>query len=93
MYVVLFPHLPTRAPPPKIRYIWASGADGAFSVSEDDGENEDLGRGTLIKIHLKEGEEVCASGAGGRGGGVLLEDGGCPCVAPDGVCVWGGGVA
>jgi hypothetical protein len=27
-------------------------------VSEDEGENEDLGRGTLIKIHLKEGEEV-----------------------------------
>ena len=27
-------------------------------MSEDDGENEDLGRGTLIKIHLKEGEEV-----------------------------------
>jgi hypothetical protein len=29
-------------------------------VSEDDGENEDLGRGTLIKIHLKEGEEEYA---------------------------------
>jgi hypothetical protein len=27
------------------RYIWASGADGAFTVSEDEGENEDLGRG------------------------------------------------
>lgn len=40
------------------RYIWSSGADGAFTVSEEDGENEDLGRGTLIKIHLKEGEEV-----------------------------------
>jgi HSP90 family molecular chaperone len=40
------------------RYIWASGADGQFTVSEDEGENEDLGRGTLIKIHLKEGEEV-----------------------------------
>lgn len=42
------------------QYIWSSGADGAFTVSEDDGENEDLGRGTLIKIHLKEGEEEYA---------------------------------
>lgn len=42
------------------QYIWSSGADGAFSVSEDDGENDDLGRGTLIKIHLKEGEEEYA---------------------------------
>lgn len=42
------------------QYIWASGADGAFTVAEDEGENEDLGRGTLIKIHLKEGEEEYA---------------------------------
>jgi HSP90 family molecular chaperone len=42
------------------RYIWASGADGAFTVSEDD-ENEDLGRGTLIKIHLKEDAQVSMS--------------------------------
>jgi hypothetical protein len=31
-------------------------------VAEDAGENEDLGRGTLIKIHLKEGEEVSVCG-------------------------------
>jgi hypothetical protein len=24
------------------RYIWASGADGQFTVSEDEGENEDV---------------------------------------------------
>eukprot|EP00879_Flechtneria_rotunda_P006822 GHRR01007166.1.p1 GENE.GHRR01007166.1~~GHRR01007166.1.p1 ORF type:complete len:676 (+),score=237.26 GHRR01007166.1:233-2260(+) len=46
----------TKAPGDK-QYIWASGADGAFTVSEDEGENEDLGRGTLIKIHLKEDAE------------------------------------
>jgi HSP90 family molecular chaperone len=40
------------------RYIWSSGADRNFNVAEDEGENADLGRGTLIKIHLKEGEEV-----------------------------------
>eukprot|EP00878_Enallax_costatus_P000207 GHUV01000266.1.p1 GENE.GHUV01000266.1~~GHUV01000266.1.p1 ORF type:complete len:827 (+),score=175.61 GHUV01000266.1:179-2659(+) len=49
----------SKAPGDK-QYIWASGADGAFSVSEDQGENEDLGRGTLIKIHLKEGSEEYA---------------------------------
>lgn len=38
-------------------------------MAEDDGENEDLGRGTLIKIHLKEGEEVRGGGTGTRGGG------------------------
>jgi hypothetical protein len=27
-------------------------------MAEDEGENADLGRGTLIKIHLKDGEEV-----------------------------------
>nr|QBB20008.1 heat shock protein hsp90B [Ettlia sp. YC001] len=52
----------TKAPGDK-QYIWASGADGAFSVSEDNGENEDLGRGTLIKIHLKEGSEEYADEA------------------------------
>lgn len=26
---------------------------GGFNIAEDKGENEDLGRGTLIKIHLK----------------------------------------
>lgn len=43
-----------------VRFVWASGADGAFSVAEDTDMSDvgDLGRGTLIKIHLKEGEEV-----------------------------------
>ena len=36
------------------RWIWASDAAGGFSISEDEGENPDLGRGTLIKIHLKQ---------------------------------------
>ncbi|GBF98289.1 endoplasmin, partial [Raphidocelis subcapitata] len=36
------------------QWIWASDAGGSFSVAEDEGENEDLGRGTLIKIHLKQ---------------------------------------
>ena len=35
------------------RYIWESKADGNFAVSEDT-ENEPLGRGTEIKLHLKE---------------------------------------
>ena len=35
------------------RYIWSSDAGGSFAISEDKGENEPLGRGTLIKIHLK----------------------------------------
>mmetsp|Transcript_14050 Transcript_14050/g.42403 ORF Transcript_14050/g.42403 Transcript_14050/m.42403 type:complete len:949 (-) Transcript_14050:289-3135(-) len=35
------------------QHIWESGADGAFSISEDK-EGEPLGRGTLIKIFLKE---------------------------------------
>ncbi|MEW5297802.1 MAG: hypothetical protein WDW36_000986 [Sanguina aurantia] len=35
------------------QYIWSSTADGSFSISEDT-ENEPLGRGTLIKLHLKE---------------------------------------
>ncbi len=34
------------------RHIWESGADGAFSISEDSG-GEPLGRGTLLKIYLK----------------------------------------
>lgn len=45
------PHLPHP------RYIWASTADGSFTISEDT-ENEPLGRGTLIKIHLKEEAQV-----------------------------------
>lgn len=35
------------------QYIWESSADGNFSIS-DDTEGEPLGRGTLLKIHLKE---------------------------------------
>jgi heat shock protein beta len=34
------------------QYIWSSSADGSFTIVEDS-ENEPLGRGTLIKIHLK----------------------------------------
>lgn len=37
---------------PLCRYIWESRADGNFAISEDT-ENEPLGRGTEIKIHLK----------------------------------------
>ena len=35
------------------QHIWESAADGNFAVSEDT-ENESLGRGTEIRIHLKE---------------------------------------
>ena len=34
------------------QYIWSSTADGRFNIVEDT-ENEPLGRGTLLKIHLK----------------------------------------
>ena len=34
------------------QYIWESAADGNFAVSEDT-ENEPLGRGTLIRMHIK----------------------------------------
>ncbi|GIL68672.1 hypothetical protein Vafri_21916 [Volvox africanus] len=44
------------------QYIWASTADGSFSISEDN-ENEQLGRGTLIKIHLKEEAQEYATEA------------------------------
>lgn len=36
-----------------VQHIWESGADGNFAVSVDE-ENEPLGRGTEIRIHLKE---------------------------------------
>lgn len=35
------------------RYVWESKADGAFAISEDTW-NEPLGRGTEIKLHLRE---------------------------------------
>lgn len=47
---------------PACRHIWASTADGSFTVEEDK-ENEPLGRGTLLKIHLK-AEAKVRRGAG-----------------------------
>ncbi|KAF3332247.1 endoplasmin [Carex littledalei] len=35
------------------QYVWESKADGSFAVSEDT-ENEPLGRGTEIRLHLRE---------------------------------------
>lgn len=35
------------------RYVWESKADGAFAISEDTW-NEPLGRGTEIRLHLRE---------------------------------------
>lgn len=35
-----------------VQYLWESAADGNFAVSEDT-ENAPLGRGTLIRMHLK----------------------------------------
>jgi HSP90 family molecular chaperone len=34
------------------QWLWESNADGNFAVSEDT-SGESLGRGTLIKIHIK----------------------------------------
>lgn len=34
------------------QWLWESNADGNFAVSEDT-DGEPLGRGTLIKIHIK----------------------------------------
>ncbi|EIE27138.1 heat shock protein Hsp90 [Coccomyxa subellipsoidea C-169] len=34
------------------QWMWESGADGNFAVSEDTGES--IGRGTVLKIHIKE---------------------------------------
>ena len=49
------------------QYIWSSNAHGSFNIVEDS-ENEPLGRGTLIKIHLKpeamEYIEVCRGSEG-----------------------------
>lgn len=38
---------------PTSRYVWESKADGAFAISEDEW-NEPLGRGTEIRLHLKD---------------------------------------
>lgn len=38
---------------PPFRYVWESKADGAFAVSEDTW-NEPLGRGTEIRLHLRD---------------------------------------
>jgi hypothetical protein len=35
------------------RYVWESKADGSFAIS-DDTWNEPLGRGTEIKLHLRD---------------------------------------
>jgi len=35
------------------QYVWESRADGAFAISEDT-SGEALGRGTLVRLHLKE---------------------------------------
>lgn len=35
------------------RYVWESKADGAFAISEDVW-NEPLGRGTEIRLHLRD---------------------------------------
>lgn len=35
------------------RYVWESKADGQFAISEDTW-NEPLGRGTEIRLHLRE---------------------------------------
>jgi HSP90 family molecular chaperone len=32
--------------------VWSSAADGTFTIKEDT-EGESIGRGTLIKVHLK----------------------------------------
>jgi HSP90 family molecular chaperone len=36
-----------------VRYVWESKADGSFAISEDT-ENEPLGRGTEIRLHLRD---------------------------------------
>ena len=50
----LIPDLnPSRTSSCGCRYVWASKADGNFEVYEDT-DSEPLGRGTEIRIHLKE---------------------------------------
>lgn len=44
-------HAHTRTHKHTLRYVWQSTADGHFSIAEDNGE--DIGRGTVINIHLK----------------------------------------
>jgi HSP90 family molecular chaperone len=34
------------------QHVWSSGVDGGFSIAEDK-QGEPLGRGTLIRLHLK----------------------------------------
>ncbi len=48
--------------------MWASNVAGGFSIAEDK-DGEDLGRGTLIRIHLKEASQGGAE-AGQPGQGV-----------------------
>ena len=40
------------------QWVWESSADGNFAVSEDT-EDEPLGRGTLLRIHLKVSSIIC----------------------------------
>lgn len=39
--------------PWQLRYVWESKADGSFAISEDTW-NEPLGRGTEIRLHLRD---------------------------------------
>ena len=39
--------------PSLFRHVWESKADGAFAISEDTW-NEPLGRGTEIRLHLRD---------------------------------------
>ncbi|KAG5552071.1 hypothetical protein RHGRI_010230 [Rhododendron griersonianum] len=65
-------------------YVWESKADGTFTVSEDPW-NEPLGRGTEIRLHLREeaGEYLEESKLKGLGFGV----------SPSAVVCWSGSFA